>query len=204
MSAAVFPALLGLGWSVKRSEIWVTRSQESVSGKEVRIADWTFPRHEWELTFEHLLQGSLNGQTRADFASLSGFFNLRQGMFDSWLYQDVDDNAVTDQIIAVGDGTTTAFQLIRSFGNFVEPMLAPNVITNVKVANSVQSPGTYSVDSTTGILTFNAAPANAAGITATFSYFFRCRFLEDRMDFEKFSSALYLAKSVKFQSLKET
>jgi uncharacterized protein (TIGR02217 family) len=198
MSNAIFPALPGLGWNIKRTEIWKTRVQEAISGKEVRIADWSFPRHQWELTFDFLR----SAPSFAEWQSLIGFFDLRQGAFDSFLYGDADDNAVTDQPIGTGDGTTTIFQLVRALGGYTEPMIATNVVTNIKVAGVVQGGGTYSVDANTGLATFTASPASGAAITASFSYYFRCRFSADSVDFEKFMSQLWSAKSVKFLSLK--
>jgi len=120
MSASVFPVLAGLGWSVTRREMWKTRRQEAVSGKETRIADWSYPRHQWTLNFDFLRQGALSGASYAEFAQLAGFFNLRQGMFDSFLYADADDNSVTGQGIATGDGATRTFAFVRGFGGFTE------------------------------------------------------------------------------------
>ncbi|HLH50092.1 MAG TPA: DUF2460 domain-containing protein [Roseiarcus sp.] len=216
MSTQVFPTLAGLGWSVKRTPLWKTRKQESISGKRTTLADWSFPRWQWELTFDFLRQAGANqqvtsfaGSTYSEFASLAGFFNARQGGFDSFLYTDPDDNtSPTDQPIGTGDGTTTTFQLVRAFGGFVEPILAPSAITNVKVNGVVKTLGTdYAVStwggsSTPGVITFTAAPAASAAITATFTFNFPCQFDDDSLTFEKFMAALYQAKSVKFSSLK--
>ena len=81
-------------------------------------------------------------------------------------------------------------------------LIAPNVVGNVKIAGVVQAGGSYSVNANTGQLTFTTAPASGAAVSATYSYYFRCRFFEDSMDFEKFMSQLWAAKSVKFISLK--
>src|SRR5579862_7623363 len=131
MSISVFPTLAGLGWSVTRREMWSTRTQTAISGKETRVADWSYPRHQWTLTYDFLRQGNLSGATYAEFASLAGFFNLRQGSFDTFLYADPDDSSVTSQGIGIGDGTTTNFQLVRAFGGFVEPILAPNSVSRI-------------------------------------------------------------------------
>jgi uncharacterized protein (TIGR02217 family) len=203
MSNAVFPALAGLGWTVKRSPVWKTRLQESISGKEVRIADWSFPRWQWQLSFDFLRGDPVN----AEFQALAGFFNQRQGMFDSFLYQDADDNSVTAQPVGVGDGSTASFQMIRSFGNFVELILAPipssaSIFVNGILSNSAN---VFPWGSTTaGLLSFGSAPATGAAITATFSYYFPCRFVEDSMDFEKFMNQLWQGKKVGFISLKSS
>ncbi|HTZ79055.1 MAG TPA: DUF2460 domain-containing protein [Stellaceae bacterium] len=199
MSNAIFPALAGLGWNVKRTEIWKTRVQEAISGKEVRIADWSFPRHQWELSYDFLRSAPGYGELQ----SLLGFFDQRQGLFDSFLYGDADDNAVTGQPIGVGDGVTTVFQLVRLYGGFVEPVIAPNQVSAVYLAG-VRQTGGYSVDSASGEMTLGTAPGVGVPVTADFTYYFRCRFMADSMDFEKFMSQLWLAKSVKFVSLKSS
>jgi uncharacterized protein (TIGR02217 family) len=197
MSNAIFPALSGLGWNVKRTEIWKTRVQEAISGKEVRIADWSFPRHQWELTYDFLRSAPAYGELQ----SLLGFFDLRQGVFDSFLYGDVDDGAVTGQPLGLGDGATTVFQLVRAFGGFVEPVIAPNTVSAVYLSG-VKQTGGYSVDAASGQVSFATAPGPSVPVSADFTYYFRCRFMADSMDFEKFMSQLWLAKSVKFVSLK--
>ncbi len=206
MSSSVFPALAGIGWSVKRAEMWKTRTQSAISGKETRIADWSYPRHHWSLAFDFLRQGSLSGTTYSEFASLAGFFNLRQGSYDSFLYTDPDDNAATAQALGIGDGTTTAFQLVRSFGGFVEPILAPNVVGAVYLNGTVQSGGLYTVhdwsSTTPGTIVFTSAPGSGVVVTADFTFYFPCRFSADELDFEKFMAALWQAKKVEFMSLK--
>ena len=198
MTEPLFPALAGLGWSVKRSPVWKTRAQQAISGKETRLADWSYPAWHWALTFDFLRATP----SAAEFQSLAGFFNQRQGAFGTFLYADADDNAVTGQSLGAGDGATVSFQLVRAFGGFIEPVLAPNVVNAVYLAGVVQSPSAYSVNPTTGLLTFTAAPASGAAITADFSYYFRCRFAEDTVDFEKFMATLYRAQKLAFISLK--
>ncbi|HVC44847.1 MAG TPA: DUF2460 domain-containing protein [Candidatus Binataceae bacterium] len=198
MTEPVFPTLAGLGWSVKRTPVWKTRTQQAISGKETRLADWSYPAWRWELTFDFLRADPV----AAEFQALAGFFNARQGAFGTFLYADADDNAVTGQTIATGDGATTAFQLVRAFGGFIEPVLAPNVVSAVTLAGVAQAPSAYSVDAAMGLLTFTAAPASGAAVAADFSYYFRCRFAEDTLDFEKFMATLYRAQKLAFVSLK--
>ena len=206
MSTSVFPTLAGLGWSVTRREIWKTRSQEAISGKETRIADWSYPRHQWSLGFDFLRQGAFSGTAYSEFALLAGFFDLRQGAFDSFLYTDADDNAVTGQAIATGDGATTSFDFVRGFGGFAEPILAPNVVSAVYLNAVAQSPSSYTVNgwgsASPGTLVFTTAPGSGVAISADFSFYFPCRFAADQMDFEKFMAALYSAKKISFISLK--
>lgn len=219
MSTVVFPSLTGQGWSVTRTEIWQTRKQQAISGKRTQIADWSVPLHQWELTFEFLRQAGSNmqasnfmGQTFAEFAQLSAFFNLRSGGFDSFLYQDPDDFSVTGQ----GLGTTvtgqTVYPIVRSFGGFFEPILAPNTggTINVKLNGTTQSPSSYTINTWgtsdlvngPGQIVFGSAPTGGETLTIDMTYYFPVSFDDDKMSFEKFMAALYALKKISFTSFK--
>ena len=204
MSNAVFPTLAGLGFSIKRTPQFKTRKQVSISGKETAIADMAYPRWQWELTFNVLRQGARGQSTFTEMSDLVGFYNERQGGFDTFLYADQDDNSVTGQSIGTGDGSTTAFQLVRSFGGFVEPVLAPNAVSAVYL-NGVKQTSGYTVSSwgatSPGVVTFTGAPGSGVAVSADFTYYFPCRFIEDSLQLEKFMAALYAVKSVKFMSV---
>jgi uncharacterized protein (TIGR02217 family) len=159
MSSSVLPSLAGLGFDVVRTPVWDTEIQTAISGKETRIAYFTYPRWKWDLTYNVLRSSA----AFTELQQLAGFFNARQGMFDAFLYQDADDNSVTAQTISTGDGATTAFQLIRAFGGFIEPILAPNALSAVYLSGvSIPTAG-YSAP-TTGALT-STASGSLAGAT---------------------------------------
>lgn len=202
MSTSVFPALAGLGWPVDRSEMWSTTVQTAVSGDEVRISRWAYPRHKWELTFDFLR----TDPTYQELQQLLAFFDLRRGSGDSFLFADPDDNQVTGQGIGAGDGATTAFQLLRAFGGYTEPVLAPNVVAAVYINAVLQSGASWTVSpwgtTAPGVLTFVAAPVVGAVITADFTYYFPVRFMDDTMVFSKFLATIYDGRKVGLISLK--
>ncbi len=206
MSTSVFPSLPGLAFPVKRASRFRSNIQETGSGAETAISYWTTPRWRWELKYNFLRQGTLNLVSYTEYTSLQGFFNQRYGRWDTWLYTDADDNSVTDQAIGTGNGSTTVFQLVRTYAGFTENVLAPNVITNVKLNGVTQSGGSYSVSSwgsaTPGRITFNTPPGNGVAITATYTYYWPCRFEEDEMSFDKFMDKLFSQDGVIFSSVK--
>lgn len=152
MSTAVLPSLIGLGIDVKREALWNNKIQEAISGKENRIAYWTYPRYRWTLKFNVLRASS----AYTELQQLIGFFNSRQGKFDTFLYTDADDNSVTGQQISTGNGSTAAYQLIRTFGSFIEPILAPNVVSAVRLggvsipSGGITSPSAPTLGSSSG------------------------------------------------------
>ncbi len=201
MSTAILPSLAGLGFDIVRTPVWDTIIQQAISGKETRMARQTYPRWAWELTYNVLRSGAAYGELQ----QLAGFFNARQGMFDTFLYQDADDNSVTAQTIGTGNGTTATFQLIRTFGGFIEPVLAPNTVSHVYL-NGVNQASGWSVTgwgtATPGILTFTSPPGNGVSITADFTYYFPVRMSEDSVPFTLFLSQHYKAKKFSFVSVK--
>ena len=221
MSNSIFPNVPGLSWPVKRSPGFQTRTQTSISGKEVRIAEWSYPRWKWTLQFEFLRQGSLSGLTYSEWINFVTFFEELYGGWDSFLYFDQDDNNVTMQLIGTGNGVQTVFQLVRSLGGFDEPILAPILASGsygqpsvfvsppqVYISGTLQLSSGYSItpwgisnSNGPGNLIFSTAPSSG-NVQVTFSYFWPCRFDNDQMDFEKFMMSLYNLKEIKFTSIK--
>jgi hypothetical protein len=131
MSDAIFPSLPGLKWGTVKKPIWSTKIQKSASGREARASFYSYPIYQFTLSYE-----VLRGQSgMPELQTLLGFFNARQGSFDSFLYEDIDDNTATDQQFGTGNGSTTVFQLIRSLGGNVEPVFAlkgsPLIYSNI-------------------------------------------------------------------------
>ena len=50
--------------------------------------------------------------------SLMGLYIKCQGQFGTFLYTDPTDNAVTGQVIATGDGSTTVFTFVRTLSGW--------------------------------------------------------------------------------------
>ena len=206
MTTLIFPSIASPGFPAKRTPQWKTDVQTSVSGKETRIARWVSPKWLWELPYECLRM--LAGQP-AEFQSLVSFYNSCQGAFQTFLYADADDNQVAGQQIGVGDGVTTTFQLVRAFGGlggFVEAIYAPNAVTAVYVNGAVQGTSTYTVNAwgsgSPGKIVFNTAPASGAAITVDFSFYFPCRFTDDKVDFDRIFAGIYAAQKLAFQLVK--
>lgn len=124
MSNDVFPALPGLMWGTTRTPIWATKVLTASSGRELRASFQSYPRYRYLMKYEFLRERG----GHAELQSLLGFFNQMGGSLDSFLFQDDSDYTATDQALGVGDGTTSEFRLVREYGGFVEPVLAPNDI----------------------------------------------------------------------------
>lgn len=200
MSQAIFPALPGLTWSVLKRPQFNTSIQKSVSGKETRYAYRPSPIWRWTLSYDVLRAAP----ALAELQTLVGFFNARQGSFDSFLFSDPTDNAVTAQNFGTGNGATTQFQLVRDYGagGFTgrENVYDLNGAAQIFVNGALKTVTTDYTISATGLVTFVAAPAAAAALTWTGSFYWRVRFDSDAQEFENFLYQLWAVKSLAFVS----
>lgn len=206
----VFPYLPGQSWPITRVPQWHTRTQVARSGKVVVMSDWVLPRYTWTLVHNVLRQGSVNGQTYTEMQQVMAFFNRCNGPFSTFLYEDWDDYSISNQLVGVGDGTTTYFTLVRTLGGFTERTFAPNLETSITVSvnNVIQSPSTYSVTPWgtsnslgPGVLIFDGAPVGGALIRVNFDYYWPVRFVMPSCLFEKIMSGYYMVKQLSFKSV---
>ena len=106
-------------------------------------------------------------------ASRGGLYAFR---FRDW---DSKNNTLTDEVIGTGDGATTTFQItqthtvggVSSVRNVTRPVSAFTVMLD----GAVQGSG-YSIDYSTGVLTFTTAPALDVEISVSGTYDIPVRF----------------------------
>lgn len=195
MSNAVFPVMPGLTWDITRVPIWSTTVKTSVSGREFRSANFSYPRYRYKMVYSVLRQTS----TFPEMAQLAGFFNARNGAFDSFLFTDPDDNSVSGQAIGVSDGINKLFQLVRTFGGFVEPVYDVN--GTATLLDNGAAAGSNSIGPT-GLVTFVASPLAGHIITWSGSYYRRMRFEQDAAEFNQFMQRLWSLQTLTLLSVK--
>src|SRR6266436_9465069 len=148
---AIFPALPGRGWSVTKSAKFATRIQRAVNGRELRALDQPNPIWSWTLTYPLLrdkwdIRAGGLGTSYDELRTLAGFFLQQQGAFQPFLFDDPTDHTVAGQSIGTGNSSMTVFQLVRNFGGFSEPIVAPNVVSAIYFNGVLQSSSGYAVD----------------------------------------------------------
>ena len=164
-----------------------TQIVELASGDEERNASWANSRRRYDVAY---------GIRRADdLAAVVAFFEARNGRLHGFRFKDWADHksclpsqtpGPTDQAIGTGDGETTAFQLVKRYasGNqtWARTITKP-VAGTVRVASDgAEQLGGWSVDTTTGLVTFDSAPAAGVAITAGFAFDVPVRFDTDALD----------------------
>lgn len=207
MTDPLYPTLPGLTWSAVKTPNFNTITQKGASGRQVRVTNQLYPIWQFTLKYGYLRDkwdaratGKGRGTGKDELRTLVGAFLLAYGAASNFLFDDPTDDSITAASIGTGDGTTLTFQLARAYaGGFSEPITAPNVVSHVYV-NGVD-PGGWSVNPDTGVVTMGAAPGLGLPVTADFTYYFRCHFMNDSTDFENFVYQVWEAKEVKFESV---
>jgi len=129
----------------------------------------------------------------AHAAEIQSFAIARRGGLRGFRWKDFTEftsatdgtsaHSPTDVQIGVGDGVTTTFQLVKIYSdasNSVTRRIEKPVSGTVRVAKSaVEALTGWTVDTTTGIVTFSVAPALGVIVTAGFEFDVPVRFTAD-------------------------
>lgn len=181
-----FPATLSFGASggpERRTEV-VTLS----SGHEERNSPWAHSRRHYD--------AGTGLRSLDDLDAVVTFFEARAGRFHGFRWKDwadyksccpSEDIDGIDQQLGFGDESQSAFQLVKSYGSgeglYVRPVTKP-VLGTVHVTvgtEPVLEGADYTLDYTTGIVTFAHPPDTDAEIRAGFEFDVPVRFDTDRI-----------------------
>ncbi|MDA5555630.1 DUF2460 domain-containing protein [Shimia sp. MMG029] len=159
-----------------------------VNGFEERNTPWAHSRRSYD--------AGLAMRSVDDLGVLIAFFEARQGQLNGFRWKDWADYkscpvsqqvGFEDQVIGLGDGTTTTFQLQKTYESgaqqYVRPIHKPlGGTVQIGMDGVLQALGPdFTVDSATGIVRFEGAPADGATITAGFEFDVPVRFDTDQI-----------------------
>ena len=164
-----------------------TQIVELASGDEERNASWANSRRRYDVAY---------GIRRADdLAAVVAFFEARNGRLHGFRFKDWSDYkscapsqspGPLDQPIGTGNGSVTSFALMKRYSSgdqtWNRAIIKP-VADSVRLAlNGVEQTSGWSVNATTGVVTFGTAPAAGVSITVGFEFDVPVRFDSDTLD----------------------
>lgn len=211
----IFP-ILPYGIKVRATPTLFTTVSTLSSLREIRNATRLAASWEFELEFQELRDATQNQTVYTPLAAYTQFEQLCQtwlmmyGQAGVFLFDASWDNSRSNAPIGTGDGTTNVFTVYRSFGigtaQLSEPVGAVNTIYSLYINGVLQAANSYNI-SRNSIAFINPAtggaapPAIGATITASFSFYYLCRFMSDEQDFEEFMKNRWSVNSFKFTSV---
>jgi len=215
MSYTIMPALpMSMAKGLRKAPAFNTAVQE-VAAARGNAAAGLKPYCTWEFEFDLDKISGNEAAAATVIAQFLGTYMACYGRNKLFLFTDPQDFAVTHASgsgmlafkptgpSAVGDGTSTQFQLARLIGgagwDIVQNL---NGAIQIKVGGVVVVPASISP---TGLVTFTTPPINGATLTWQGSFYFLCRFDEDTQDMTRVftmnnGTDLWDISSVKFSS----
>ena len=138
-----------------------------------------------------------------DLAMVKAFWEERRGKLTAFRWKDWSDFksglpvstvSALDVAIGTGDAANTDFQLVKRYGVAFNPWvrtITKPVPGSVRVAVAgVELTNGWTVETTTGVVTFTTPPADGATITAGFEFDVPARFDSDKLDINLESFAI--------------
>lgn len=149
-------------------------------GQEQRAINWTQPLGRWQIGNRVV--------NREELDYFLDFHSDRKGAFEGFRFKDWSDYSFNNEI-AVGDGVTTEFQLIKvySVGSYSvsRPITKPRTGVVVKVDGEIIE---IALDTITGLISFSSPPALDAIIEAAGDFDVPVRFEQDSIQFRFFAA----------------
>lgn len=160
------------------------------SGAEERNARWAHSRRRYDAGY--------GVKTFDALSQIVAFFEERRGRLYGFRWRDRLDHssatpdtpiAPTDQVLGTGDGITATFVLSKTYGSLYSPYQRPIVKPvpgSVRIAvDGTEVEGTnFTLDTTSGVVTFLAGhiPADGEAVTAGFLFDVPVRFDTDYLE----------------------
>lgn len=147
-----------------------TTITRALSGRHTANQNWEYPLHEYNVGFPVRDFDKLT--------ALTDFFHVCGGQFGRFRFKDHKDykscpplqaHTHLDQSLGTGNAAATVFQLIKFYkvGSYTRERIITKPVANtirVGINGMLQMSG-YSVDYSTGLVTFATPPANGAFLT---------------------------------------
>ncbi|WP_071674872.1 DUF2460 domain-containing protein [Nioella nitratireducens] len=182
-----FPANLSfgsVGGPERRTEV-VTLA----NGFEERNTPWAHSRRRYD--------AGVGMRSLDDIETLIAFFEARRGQLHGFRWKDWSDYkscapskepGFRDCVIGTGDGETRDFPLVKQYRSgeesYARPITKPvagSVLAGWDAAELVEGVH-FTVDSTTGVIAFQDAPAEGVEVSAGFAFDVPVRFDVDRIE----------------------
>lgn len=176
------------------------------SGFEKRNINWERTRGRWDIAY--------GIREKVDQESVLAFFYARQGRANTFRFKDWTDYEIGDSLntvpqeIGTADGVLSQFQIFRryasglqTFNRAVTRPVSPTV--RVFFGTTEQLSG-FTVDYTTGVITFGTAPAAATSIRVICEFDVPVRFDTDQLDMRAFVTGNFDIPSISIIEVRET
>lgn len=190
-----------IAWTATGGPRWSTDLFDTQGGYEGRNENWSHYRAKFDV--------GLVNKSLAETRALLSFFNaVARGRARSFRFKNLvnDDYYGGDEAIGTGDGADLTFQLVRRYTSAAEtydkPIYKP-IAGTVTCKLAGVSTTAFTVDTTTGIVTFSVAPGVGVAITASFLFELPMRFDTDGFECTRVDPDLFSWPSIQLVEVRD-
>lgn len=166
---------------------YLTIISESESGKEQRFQKWLRPRRTFRIKLE--------ARQATETDQIWRFYTRHKGPYDTFLFQNPNENPVTAERFGSGDGVKSVFYL----GTSVDMSTGDLILTPASLTVQRSTGGTgdflsfsaYTADEPIGQLTTNVSLPSGDVLRANYNFRYRVRFKENMLSREIFAASLW-------------
>ncbi|MHA7882749.1 phage distal tail protein, Rcc01695 family [Nitratireductor rhodophyticola] len=167
LDAAIFPVHVSAG--SPGGPDWAAEIVQLASGREERNSAWASPLRSYDAKY--------GVRTPAELYEVLSLYHAAMGRLSGFRFLDWTDYrsaaphltpTATDQQLGLGDGAETSFQLSKRYsfaGAHHDRRITRPFGTILVAVDGAPQAGGFTIDHTTGVITFDGAPANGAVLT---------------------------------------
>lgn len=156
------------------------------SGIRHRNAFWSLAEHRYDVAH--------GVRSRTDVITIRDFFYARMGKAIGFRYKDWGDYEGSGEPIGTGDASEDEFQLIKRYTsggvNYDRTIKKPVASSETIYLAGVPQGSGYTLDTTTGIVTFSSPPGMGVAVTADFEFDVPVHFDQDNFPSELMTASL--------------
>ncbi len=162
------------------------------SGYEQRNSNWSQARLRYNVAY--------GVKTKPQMEALITFFRARKGQAQAFRFKDWNDYEATAQTLENIEESSTDFQLVKHYSEGASThtrIITKPIADSVKIyVNSVLKNDGYTVDSTTGIVSFASALSGGALVQADFEFDVPVRFATDTLSSSLDDYGIYSVRDI--------
>lgn len=163
-----------------RSIRWVNEIVAPRNQRESRNTPVSKARYVWDL--------SMSAKTGGERMEFDAWFLAMHGQEHTFAHKDPADYLLERQTIGAGTGAKLDFQLVKTYSvglaSYARDILRPVTATVRVWVNGIELVSGWLVSRTTGIITFNSAPADGAVVEASCTFDVPVRFNQAALDWQ--------------------
>lgn len=202
IESPIFPFIEDLAYGSMGGPRYMTEVIGTHGGQEQRNSKWRNNLQMYEVGLE-------NRNGTATRTLLAFFRAVAKGQTYGFRFRDFlpGESTGTDELLGTGDSTTTIYQLRKAYVYADEDATYRKIVKPISGSVTCALDGSnttdFTLDYTTGLVTFTSAPGDGVLVTSSFQFHVPVRFMVDRLPITKVNIDAYSWASIQLYETRD-